>query len=97
MRACRLALISISFAALLPLAAASAQTTPAYKITKTVTLGSPEQWDYLVFDPATHDVYVSHGDRVTVVDGRDGRIVGTVDGIKGGPHGFGIVSAAGKG
>lgn len=96
MRTCRTT-ISISLAALLPLAAASAQTAPAYHITKTVTLGSPEQWDYLVFDAVTHDVYVSHGDRVSVVDGRDGRIVGTVEGMKGGPHGFGIAASAGKG
>jgi len=77
--------------------ALAAETPPAYHVTKTVTLGSPERWDYLVFDPSTHDVYVSHGDRVSVVDGRTGAIVGTVDGLPGGPHGFGISAAAGKG
>jgi YVTN family beta-propeller protein len=76
---------------------ATAQTRPAYHITKTVTLGSPERWDYLVFNPSTHDVYVSHDDRVAVVDGRAGRIVGTVEGMPGGTHGFGISAATGKG
>jgi DNA-binding beta-propeller fold protein YncE len=93
----RIAAISVCAAALAPLGLAAAETAAAYHISKSVTLGSPEQWDYLVYDSATHDVYVSHGDRVSVVDGRDGHIVGTVDGIKGGPHGFGIVPAAGKG
>jgi YVTN family beta-propeller protein len=75
---------------------ASAQT-PAYHVTKTVTLGAPERWDYLVFDSSTHDVYVSHGDRVSVVDGRTGAIVGTVEDLPGGPHGFAISAATGKG
>ena len=75
---------------------ASAQT-PAYHVTKTVTLGSPERWDYLLFDPTTHDVYVSHGDRVSVVDGRTGSIIGTVEGLPGGPHGFAVSAATGKG
>ncbi len=93
----RIAAIAVCAAALTPPGLAATETAPAYHISKSVTLGSPEQWDYLVYDFVTHDVYVSHGDRVSVVDGRDGHIVGTVDGIKGGPHGFGIVAAAGKG
>ncbi len=92
----RISAISIC-AAIAPLAFAAPATAPGYHIGKSVTLGSPEQWDYLVYDSATHDVYVSHGDRVSVVDGRDGHILGTVDGIRGGPHGFAIVAAMGKG
>ena len=76
---------------------ANAQTPPAYHMTKTVSLGAPERWDYLVYSPATHDVYVSHGDRVSVVDGKTGAVLGTVEGLPGGPHGFGISAAAGKG
>ena len=76
---------------------ANAEAPPAYHVTKTVTLGAPERWDYLVYSPATHDVYVSHGDRVSVVDGKTGVVVGTVEGLPGGPHGFGISAAAGKG
>jgi DNA-binding beta-propeller fold protein YncE len=89
---------ALCLAAFARIAVSAADNPLAYHIAKSVTLGSPEQWDYLVYDSATHDVYVSHGDRVSVVDGRDGHIVGTVDGFTpGGPHGFAIVSAAGKG
>ena len=77
--------------------AASAQTAPAYHVTKTVALGSPDRWDYLVYDPPSHRLYVSHGDRVTVLDGQDGKVLGNVEGMPGGSHGIGIVSAVGKG
>ena len=94
----RIAAISACLAALASSVAPAANNPAAYHITKSVTLGSPEQWDYLVFDPATHGVYVSHGDRVSVVNGRDGHIVGTVSGFTpGGPHGFAIVPSVGKG
>jgi hypothetical protein len=66
---------------------ATADGPPAYHVTKTVMLGAPERWDYVVFDPSTHDVFVSHDDRVSVVDGRTGMIVGTVEGMPSGTHG----------
>jgi YVTN family beta-propeller protein len=78
-------------------AAAQPATLPAYHVAKTVALGSPDRWDYLVFDGPSHRLYVSHGDRVTVLDGRDGTILGNVEGMPGGSHGIGIVSAVGKG
>jgi len=49
---------------------AFAQSAPLYTVTKTVVLGAPDRWDFVVFDPASHKVFVAHGDRVTVVDGR---------------------------
>jgi YVTN family beta-propeller protein len=77
--------------------AAQAATTPEYRITKTVALGAPDRWDYVTFDPATKRVYVSHGDRVTVVDGAGGSIIGEVSGFPGGTHGIAVVSHAGRG
>jgi YVTN family beta-propeller protein len=91
-RASALALFAIVAAA----TAAQAQVPP-YHVAKTVALGSPDRWDYLVYDGASHRLYVSHGDRVTVVDGRDGTLVGNIEGMPGGTHGIGIVTAAGKG
>ena len=71
-------------------------TAPAYRITRAVNLGAPDRWDYVTYDEATHDVFVAHGDRVTVVDGRDGRIVGNVEGMAGGTHGVAISAGSGK-
>jgi len=70
---------------------------PLYRVTKSVPLGAPDRWDYVVFDPDSHRVYVAHGDRVTVVDGQSGTLVGEVSGLPGGTHGTAIVTAQGKG
>jgi DNA-binding beta-propeller fold protein YncE len=75
----------------------NAQPAIRYAVTKTVPLGAPDRWDYVVFDPASHRVYVAHGDRVAVVDGHDGKVLGEVDGIAGGAHGVGISTATGQG
>ncbi len=95
----RAILISSAAAALggLSLAPAQAADTPAYTVVKSVPLGGPERWDYVVFNALSHRVYVAHGDRVTVVDGHDGQILGEVTGIPGGTHGIGISAATGKG
>ena len=62
-----------------------------------VPLGLPDRWDYVVYDRASHRVYVSHGDRVTVVDGRSGAVIGQVEGFPGGTHGIAIATASGRG
>ena len=80
-----------------PTAAAPAADAPAYHIAKTIPLGAPDRWDYLTFDPQTSRVYVAHGDRVTVVDGRSGAVIGNVEGMPGGTHGIGISHATGQG
>ena len=77
--------------------AASQAEPPNYHISMVVPLGPPDRWDYVVFDPDTHRVYVAHGDRVTVVDGNNGTLVGTVEGMLGGTHGIAVSHATGKG
>ena len=76
---------------------AFAQSAPLYTVTKTVALGAPDRWDFVVFDPTSHKVFVAHGDRVTVVDGRTGAILGNVEGLQGGAHGIAIVPGTGRG
>lgn len=68
-----------------------------YHLTRSVRLGLPDRWDYVVYDAPSHRVYVAHGDRLTVVDGRSGRIIGEVRGMPGGTHGIAISHAAGLG
>ena len=75
----------------------AAESTPAYHVAKTVALGAPDRWDYVVFDAPSGRVYVSHGDRVTVVDGKNGALLGQIEGMPGGTHGIGISAATGKG
>ena len=69
----------------------------AYRLTRSIPLGAPERWDYVVYDRPSHRVYVAHGDHLTVVDGRTGRIIGQIAGMPGGTHGIAISHAAGLG
>lgn len=70
---------------------------PAYVLEKTVPLGAPDRWDYVVFDPSGERVYVAHGDRVAVIDPKAGSVVGEVTGMPGGTHGVAISHRTGKG
>ncbi len=84
-------------AVLLGLCATSALAAPSYKAAGAVVLGDPPGWDYAVADPATGRVYVAHADRVAVIDGRAGKLIGNVEGIKGGTHGIAVSAATGQG
>jgi YVTN family beta-propeller protein len=68
-----------------------------YHITKQVVLGAPDRWDYVIYDAPSHRVFVAHGDHITVVDGKEGKIVGQVQGMSGGTHGIAIAHSAGLG
>src|SRR5436305_14399164 len=70
---------------------------PAYGTARTVTVGAPERWDYLTLDRESHRLYLAHGDRVDILDGQTGSLLGRVSGIPGGTHGIGIVSPLRKG
>ncbi len=89
--------LALSVATLATIAAAANAQTPSYTITKTIALGAPDRWDYLTFDAPSGRLYISHGDRVTVVDGKSGAILGQVEGLPGGTHGIAIVPDAGRG
>jgi len=87
-----------AIATLLPAALLAASAGVAnYSIARTVALGSPDRWDYLTFDPGSRRVYISHGDRLTVVDGRSGEVIGEVTGFPGGTHGIAVSPANAKG
>ncbi|HUO02819.1 MAG TPA: hypothetical protein VMU31_08575 [Rhizomicrobium sp.] len=74
-------------------AAGAAPDASSYHLGKTVALGSPERWDYVIYDKGR--VFVAHGDKVAVVDPKTGTLLGQVEGIPGGTHG--TVTADGKG
>jgi DNA-binding beta-propeller fold protein YncE len=76
---------------------AAATAVVRYHLARTVRLGAPDRWDYILYDAPSHRVYVSHGDRINVVDGRTGRLIGEVRGMPGGTHGIAISHATGLG
>lgn len=85
------------FAAVVALGLLPTAFAQQYHLTRSVRLGAPDRWDYVVYDSPSHRVYVAHGDRITVVDGHSGRIIGQVMGMPGGTHGIAISHAAGLG
>lgn len=74
-----------------------AEEKSLYTITKTISIGAPDRWDLLTFDADSHRVYIAHGDRVTVVDGLSGDLIGNIGGYSGGTHGVVIVPGSGRG
>jgi YVTN family beta-propeller protein len=72
---------------------AHAQAPAGYKVVKEVPLGAPERWDYVVYDAPSQRVYVAHSDRISVVDAKDGKLIGEVTGVAN-THGIGV--AGGK-
>lgn len=89
-------LIGLALVATSALAAAAA-TIPTYTLTKSVSLGSPDRWDYVTYDGETDRVFVAHGDRLAVIDAGTGSLVGEVEGIAGGTHGSAVSLVTGQG
>src|SRR5580704_13445560 len=88
----------IVFAAMAVATAAQAQQAPVYTVSKTVPIGAPDRWDYVVFDPVSGRVYASHGNIVSVVDGRSGAAIGTIAvGADAVTHGIVALDDLGKG
>ncbi len=76
---------------------AETTTSALYKLEKTVKLGAPDRWDYLTFDPSSDRVFISHFDRLTIVNADSGKVEGTVQSFPGGTHGIAIVPSLGVG
>jgi len=71
-------------------------SAPRYKLAKSVSLGAPDRWDFVHFDPVQNCVYVAHRTQIDVIDGKTGAIVGRVAGIAG-AHDGATVPALGRG
>src|ERR1019366_6378625 len=71
------AAVALAFTSVAPAFAAD-NSSPDYRVTKSIALGSGERWDYVTFDPTGKRVYVAHGDHVTVVDETKGEVIGQI-------------------
>jgi DNA-binding beta-propeller fold protein YncE len=83
-------------AALANFATPALAAAPSYKLTKSVALGAPDAWDYVVFDAASGRVFIGHSTETTIVDGTSGAIVGHFAGLNG-AHGTAIDAKLGRG
>lgn len=79
----------------LPLCALAAGSS-GWKVEQRYALGGSGGWDYLALDQATQHLYVSRADRVLVLDARDGKQIGEIDGLSG-VHGIALADDLHKG
>jgi YVTN family beta-propeller protein len=76
-----LAAATLAILAIAGLNAASAQNP--YRVTAQWKIGGDTKWDYLAQDPKSKLLYVTHGDRVVVVDTSVGKVNAEITGLKG--------------
>jgi DNA-binding beta-propeller fold protein YncE len=67
-----------------------------YVYDKSISLQGDAGWDYLSIDKVNHRLYVSHGNKVNVVDLNTEQPIGSVDSLKG-IHGIAIDNKANRG
>jgi WD40 repeat protein len=88
-------LILLSFSMLLPAITQDAPTSATPKVHK-IAVGGEGGWDYLTVDSAARRLYVSRGNRVTVLDIDREDVVGELADTPG-VHGIAVVPELGKG
>jgi DNA-binding beta-propeller fold protein YncE len=69
---------------------------PNYHVVKEIQIGGEGGWDYLILDPATHRLYVSHATRIVVADAETGKVVGEISDTPG-VHGMALAPELGRG
>jgi YVTN family beta-propeller protein len=74
---------------------AEAQDGP-YRFVKEIAIGGEGGWDYLSVDPAAHRLFVSHGNRIVVIDTQQDTIAGEITDTPG-VHGLTLASDLGRG
>jgi YVTN family beta-propeller protein len=77
-------------------APAASGTVPSYHLLKTFPVGGDGGWDYLTFDAAARRLYITRGNRVTVLDGDTGKVVGEIPNLSG-VHGVALAPDLGRG
>ena len=92
----RLATFALVCAVLMSANAADAQSGSGYRVTKTIMVGGEGSWDYLTFDIPTHRLFVSHSDRVVVINTSSDRVEAEILKLEG-VHGMAIASEYGRG
>jgi YVTN family beta-propeller protein len=90
-----IAVMSVSAYCALASNSRAADAAGPYRISGSISLGAPERWDYLTFDPVSNRIFVAHGDRIDVIDVSSEKVVGRV--AVDGANGVAIVPALGKG
>lgn len=84
----------LSLCQFLEVAAASAAESP-YHFIKAIPVGGSEHWDYLTVDSESRRLYLSHGNKVEVIDLDKGAVVGVIENTLG-VHGIALAPKLGR-
>ncbi len=71
-------------------------TVPSYQFVKKINLPGDGKWDYLKMDGERERLFVSHGDRVHVIDLTNDKAIGEISSLSG-VHGIGLAKDLNKG
>ncbi len=69
---------------------------PNYRIVREIPIGGEGGWDYLIVEPTTHRLFVSHATKIVVADVSTGKLVGEIPDTPG-VHGIALASDLGRG
>ncbi len=83
MRLKRLTVLKSSTAALLALTCVAGVAQTPYKVIDHWKVGGTGGWDYLLADPSSHQLFLTHGPQVDVISTETGKKIGTITGLKG--------------
>jgi len=82
---------AVMFAAWVAVGVAVTAADPNYSVVTEIQIGGEGGWDYLITDPGSHRLFVSHATRIVVADTESGKLVGEIPDTPG-VHGFAIAS-----
>jgi YVTN family beta-propeller protein len=74
----------------------AAADAPGFKVTKKYPIPGDGGFDYIMFDGSSNRLYVSHGNKVDVLDADSGKVLGAVEDTPG-VHGIATVPALHRG
>lgn len=70
--------------------------TSGYKISGSINIGGKGWWDYMAVDTSMHRLFISHADRIHVIDLKNDKIIGEIPNLNG-VHGIAFAYKLGKG
>jgi YVTN family beta-propeller protein len=92
----RLARLFTSVLAIMTLPAAATPGPSGYQVVTKFILGGEAHWDFITIDPTNRRLYVTHGQKVEVIDADNGKKIGVVENTPG-VHGVALAPELGKG
>ena len=96
MRAQKLNILLLVLISLLFIAPLSFAQSSGYSVSGTINIGGNGWWDYLSIDNSGHNLFISNGNKVHIIDLKTDKQIGKIDNLNG-VHGIAIANESNKG